>query len=55
MTVTVCASRCVRVILSDWCQCYGARVIDLDARSFALLAPLSRGVVKVTVRWRTTP
>ena len=48
--VLVCASgRCVRVTLSDWCACGGGRVVDLDAAAFAALAPLSRGVVRVTV------
>lgn len=51
-TVSVCAgSACVVVKLSDWCQCYGTRVVDLDAASFAQLAPLSRGVLTVTVQW----
>ena len=55
--VTVCASRCIRVTLSDWCGCNTAneKLIDLDRSSFALLADPSRGVVKVTVRWRTSP
>jgi hypothetical protein len=39
-----------RVVLSDWCACRD-RVIDLSPRAFARLAPLSRGVVTVTVRW----
>lgn len=50
-SVTVCAAACVRVRLTDWCACGGGRVVDLDARSFARLAPLSRGVLKVTVGW----
>jgi hypothetical protein len=36
------------VRLTDWCAC-PQRVIDLDSRSFALLAPLSRGLVTVIV------
>lgn len=53
MTVRVCANAsCVRVVLSDWCACKGDRVIDLDARSFARLAPLSRGVLGVIVARR---
>jgi hypothetical protein len=53
--VLVCrATRCVSVVLSDWCAC-GARhgvptVIDLDVRVFARLAPKSLGVIPVTVR-----
>lgn len=53
--VTVCANgECVRVTLSDWCQCYKGekreRIIDLDVRSFAALAPTSAGLTKVTIR-----
>jgi hypothetical protein len=49
--VRVCADgKCVRVLLSDWCACGGGRVIDLDVRSFARLAPPSAGLVAVTVR-----
>ena len=55
-TVTVCAGgRCVRALLTDWCLCSsargGGRIIDLDSRTFAAIAPLSRGVVRVDVRW----
>ena len=39
--------RSVTVTLGDWCGCPGGRVIDLDAGSFARLAPLSRGLVTV--------
>lgn len=57
--VTVCAGdRCVYgIALSDWCGCNTAneKLIDLDRASFAQLADPSRGIVKVTVRWRTTP
>ena len=53
--VSVCiGTDCVSVTLSDWCQCYKGerkeRVIDLDDRSFAALAPLWKGVVRVTIR-----
>jgi hypothetical protein len=51
--VQVCASRCVVVSLTDWCQCYRGedreRLIDLSDDAFARLAPLSRGLVRVTV------
>jgi len=47
--VTVCAAVCIRVSLTDWCGCPGGRVIDLDSRSFARLAPLSAGLVAVRV------
>ena len=53
--VTVCGGgNCVTVTLSDWCQCYKGesreRIIDLDVRSFAALAPTSAGLTKVTIR-----
>jgi hypothetical protein len=39
--------------LTDWCQCYEGtareRIIDLDRRDFAKLAPISRGLIRVTV------
>jgi hypothetical protein len=52
--VTVCAGvRCVVTVLGDWCACGprpgGPTVIDLDDNVFAALAPLSRGVIRVTV------
>ncbi len=52
-TVRVCAQTCIVVRLTDWCAC-GERagkdtLLDLDRRDFAKLAPLSRGVVSVTV------
>jgi hypothetical protein len=51
--VRVCGiSTCIVVRLTDWCLCSrGNRVIDLSASSFARLAPLSRGVIAVTVGW----
>jgi hypothetical protein len=39
-----------RVRLSDWCACRD-RVIDLSPSAFSRLAPLSRGLVQVEVRW----
>jgi rare lipoprotein A (peptidoglycan hydrolase) len=46
--------KCRVVRISDTCLCrppYVAqrRAIDLDAQTFAYLAPLSRGIVKVTI------
>lgn len=38
----------VRVVLGDWCACRG-RLIDLPAGVFRRLAPLSRGILTVTV------
>jgi len=58
--VTVCRlSTCIAVTLSDWCAC-GDRngkdtLIDLDRRDFARIAPLSAGVVAVTVGFRAIP
>jgi hypothetical protein len=48
-SVTVCAATCIRVILDDWCAC-PHRLIDLSAQAFARLAPLSRGILAVSVR-----
>lgn len=53
--VRVCSgSRCVVVVLGDWCQCYwktpAERVIDLPRWAFARLADPGRGLVTVTVR-----
>ena len=51
MTVRVCSGgRCVTETLSDWGACpSGHRLIDLPAIDYAQLAPLSRGVVSITV------
>lgn len=57
--LTVCRAddleRCVIVTVRDYCQCYVGtsreRVIDLSPDAFSRLAPLSRGVIKVTVSW----
>jgi hypothetical protein len=49
--VRVCVpSRCITVVLTDWCVC-PSRLIDLDRRSFARLADPSRGLVRVRVSW----
>ena len=51
-SVTVCAGgRCVVTVLGDFCQCYGTRLIDLDAADFQRLAPLSQGLQEVTISW----
>lgn len=39
------------VTLIDWCGCPGGRLIDLYPDAFRLVAPLSRGVTMVTIRW----
>lgn len=58
--VTVYAGeRSAIVQLTDWCAC-GDRhgtptVIDLDDRTFARLAPLGTGVLKVVVEWQSGP
>jgi hypothetical protein len=54
--VTVCGGRgCVPVVLDDFCQCYGTRVIDLATSDFARLAPLSQGIVTVTITTAAVP
>jgi rare lipoprotein A (peptidoglycan hydrolase) len=51
-TVTVCGNgNCVNVKLIDWCGCSSSRVIDLYSDAFKRLAPLSAGVLRVTVSW----
>lgn len=40
----------VVVTLSDWCACRsGNRVIDLDDKAFQRLAPLSAGIIVVSI------
>ena len=41
--------RSVIVTVRDFCGCPGGRVIDRSPEAFARLAPLSRGLVRVTV------
>jgi hypothetical protein len=49
----VSGTRCVEVVLNDWCACsprHGyATVLDLSDEAFRYLAPLSRGVIRVAV------
>lgn len=58
--VEVCsADRCTTVRLVDWCACGPrggqATLLDLSPDAFRELAPLSRGVIRVTVEGRPTP
>ena len=52
--LNVCAgTRCVQVTVRDHCQCHVGtsreRIIDLSRDAFSRLAPLSRGLVRVTL------
>jgi hypothetical protein len=47
--VRVCAERCVTTVLGDFMR--ADRLIDLHAPLFARLAPLSRGVLRVSLSW----
>lgn len=50
--VRVCRDAvCARVRLTDWCGCYGTRVIDLARTDFARLGSPSLGIVRVEVTW----
>ena len=50
VVVVSAGSARVQVRLIDWCAC-PSRVLDLYSDAFRRLAPLSAGLVKVTVTW----
>lgn len=51
VVTVVAGGRSVAIELVDICRCPGDRVVDLTSGAFTRLAPLARGLVRVTVTW----
>ena len=55
--VRVCADRCAKLPIVDWCYCivpnsaYPVRIVDLNYQAWALVTdkPLSEGIIKVSL------